>query len=96
MIKAQTVAGFGEMHRSHIMKKLPKKLLIGLTIWACTIGLAEAQTPAPPPLIPYYGTMTGSAGGLVTATFAFYEEHQQRNKLSRTPTMRHNLLRMKM
>ena len=58
-----------------------KKLLVGIAIWGCTIGLAAAltiETAAPPPLIPFSGVMTTSSGGpfvgLVSAIFALYEE----------------------
>ena len=58
-----------------------KKLLIVMAIWVGTIGLAGAQTfetAAPPPLIPYSGTISDASGepvvGLVSAMFALYDE----------------------
>ena len=63
------------------MQKSPvmKTLLIGVAIWAGTLGLAGAQTAetaAPPPVIRFGGVMTDAAGqpvtGLVSAIFALY------------------------
>ena len=58
-----------------------KKLLLATSIWACFTGVAGAQpveTAAPPPLIPFTGTVTDATGaplvGLVSAIFSLYEE----------------------